>query len=51
MRVVGGGYRLFKTSASQNESGLIKQIAMPQGRSAIKNATELLNYPQDDDLH
>jgi len=29
LRVVGGGYRLFKTSASQQESGLIKQIAMP----------------------
>jgi len=24
LRVVGAGYRLFKTSASQNESGLIK---------------------------
>lgn len=48
VRVASGGFRVFKTSASQNESGTIKAFYSDRGSFINRNLSELINYYQDD---
>lgn len=51
MRVASAGYRIFKTSSSQNESGTIKAYYSDRGSYVNKNLAELIDYYQDDQAH
>lgn len=51
VRLASGGMRYFKTSASQDESGVIKAIYQNRGALVVKNIAQLMNYYQDDDTH
>lgn len=43
-RVAAGGTRIFKTSASTTESGMIKGFFADRGGQVTKNLGQLLNY-------
>jgi len=44
VRVASAGYRIFKTSSSQNESGTIKAYYSDRGSYVNKNLSELIDY-------
>lgn len=50
-RVVSGGTRFFKTSASTTESGVIKGFYAERGGRITRNLAQLINYFQDDYSH
>lgn len=51
VKLAAAGIRYFKTSASTNESGVIKAIYQDRGAAVTKNLAQLMNYFQDDDTH
>lgn len=51
MRVVAAGDRLYKTSASTTESGVIKGFYADKGAKINKNFGQLINYFQNDSTH
>lgn len=51
VKLAAAGLRYFKTSASTNESGVIKAIYQDRGAAVTKNLAQLMNYFQDDDTH
>jgi len=51
VRVVAGGLRFFKTSASTTESGVIKAYYSDRGAYIARNLNQQLNYFQDDQSH
>jgi len=44
VRVASAGYRIFKTSASTTESGIIKGFYSDRGTYVAKNIAQVLNY-------
>jgi len=51
VRVAAGGYRVFKTSASTTESGIIKAYYSDRGTYVARNIAQMMNYFQDDQSH
>jgi len=44
VRVAAGGYRIFKTSASTTESGIIKAYYSDRGTYVARNIAQMMNY-------
>jgi len=44
VRVAAAGYRIFKTSASTTESGIIKGFYADRGTYVARNIAQMLNY-------
>jgi len=50
-RVASAGFRFYKTSASTNESGMIKAFYASHGARITKNLNQQLGYYHDDKNH
>lgn len=51
VRLVASGSRLYKTSASTTESGVIKGLYSERGTGVVTSINQLINYYQDDHTH